>query len=202
MIPMPIDENLISNVPGNNIVSRHDYKCGHCDRHVSGRVVNMYCKIQNKLDDPTIQFMICPSCIKGSIWIEGKVIPGTKPGEKLEGLPVEIEAAYQEARSCFSINAFTACDLICRKILMHVGVDKGAGEGQSFVSYLSYLEEQGYITPSIKEWADLIREIGNQSTHELIPPDENRTKATLMFTMELLRIIYEMQHVASKFRTE
>ncbi len=197
---MPIDENLINNIGGTSQVSRLDYKCGHCDRHVSGRVVNIYSRTQNKLDDPIIQFMICTSCIKGSIWSEGKIIPGTKPGEKLEGLPVEIEAAYQEARSCFSINAFTACELVCRKILMHVSVDKGAEEGQSFISYLDYLEEKGYITPIIKEWADLIREIGNQSTHKLIPPDENRTKATLMFTMELLRIIYEMQHVASKFK--
>ncbi len=197
---MPIDENLINSIGGTSIVSRLDYKCGHCDRYVSGRVVNIYSRAQNKLDDPIIKFMICPSCIKGSIWFEGKIIPGTKPGEKLEGLPEEIEAAYQEARCCFSINAFTACELVCRKILMHVGVDKGAEEGQSFISYLDYLEEQGYITPIIKEWADLIREIGNQSTHELIPPDENRTKATLMFTMELLRIIYEMQHVANKFK--
>ena len=195
---MPIIETLINNIGGTIPVSRFDYKCGHCDRHVSGRVVTIYSRAQHQIEDPLIQFMICPSCIKGSIWAEGKIIPGTKPGEKLEGLPEEIEAAYQEARSCFSINAFTACELICRKILMHVGVDKGAEEGQSFVSYLDYIEEKGYITPIIKEWADLIRKIGNQSTHKLIPPDENRTNATLMFTMELLRIIYEMQHVASK----
>ncbi len=158
----------------------------------------MLCRVEL----PQIQFIICPSCIKGSIWQTSKIIPGTKPGEKLDGLPVEIEAAYQEARSCFSINAFTACELLCRKILMYVGIDKGAEEGKPFISYLNYLEEKGYITPIIKEWADLIREFGNQSTHELIPPDENRTKATLMFTMELLKIIYEMQHVASRFRTE
>ena len=197
---MPFYENLINNVPISSPKSRLDYKCGHCDRYVSGRVVNIYTREPGRADLPHIQFIICPSCIKGSLWQEGKIIPGTKPGEKLEGLPIEIENAYQEARSCFSINAFTACDLLCRKILMHVGVNKGAEEGKSFISYLNFLEDQGYITPIIKEWADLIREIGNQSTHELIPPDKNRTKATLMFTMELLRIIYEMQHVASKFR--
>jgi hypothetical protein len=197
---MPIDENLINNIGGTNPSSRLDYKCGYCDRYVSGRVVNIYTKTQNKLDEPIIKFMICPSCIKGSVWLEGKIIPGTKPGEKLEGLPKEIEDAYQEARSCFSLNAFTACELVCRKILMHVGVDKGAEEGKTFISYLDYLENLGFITPVIKEWADLIREFGNQSTHELTPPDKNRTKATLMFTMELLRIVYEMQYVASKFK--
>lgn len=197
---MPIDEDLIYQVGGTSYFSRLDYKCGHCDRLVSGRVVNIYLRQKNKPEDPKLIFIICPSCVKGSVWNEGIIIPGTKPGNKLEGLPGEIEAAYQEARNCYSINAYIGCELLCRKILMHVGVDKGAEEGQSFVSYINYLESKGYITPTIKEWADMIRTIGNQSTHELTPPDKERANATLIFTMELLRIIYEMKHVANKFK--
>ena len=68
------------------------------------------------------------------------------------------------------------------------------------LSYLNYLEDKGYITPTIKEWADVIRQIGNLSTHKLDPPNKERTEATLMFTMELLRIIYEMEHIANKFK--
>lgn len=198
---MPIDESLISNISGSETYARFDYKCGHCNRYVSGRVVNIYAQERNNRANPIIQFMICPSCVKGSVWMQGDIIiPGSNPGENLEGLPVEIDAAYQEARKCFSIAAYTGCELLCRKILMHVGVDKGAQEGQSFVSYLDHLETKGYITPTIKDWADLIREFGNQSTHKLVPPDKARTEATIMFTMELLRIIYEMQHVATKFK--
>lgn len=83
---------------------------------------------------------------------------------------------------------------------MYVGVDKGAEEGENFISYINFLESEGYITPSIKEWANIIREFGNQSTHKLTPPDKERANATLFFTMELLRIIYEMKHVANKFK--
>ncbi len=197
---MPIHENLINQVGGTSPVSRIDYKCGHCDRLVSGRVVSIYSGQKSTPENPKIQFIICPSCVNGSVWNEGIIIPGTKPGNKLEGLPGEIEAAYQEARKCFSINAYTGCELLCRKILMYVGVDKGAEEGKRFVFYINFLESEGFITPSIKEWADLIREIGNQSTHELTPPDKERANATLIFTMELLRIIYEMKHVANKFK--
>lgn len=197
---MPIDEVLINNVGGTSPLSRIDYKCGHCDRIVSGRVVNIYSRQRGVPEYPKIQFIICPSCVNGSVWNKGILIPGIKPGDKLEGLPIEIEAAYQEARNCFSINAYTGCELLCRKILMYVGLDKGAEEGENFVSYINFLESEGYITPAIKEWADLIREIGNQSAHELTPPDKERANATLIFTMELLKIIYEMKHVANKFK--
>ena len=192
---MPIEEKFIFCPGGSDPHSRLDYNCGHCGRAVTGRVVSSY---GNK-DTPNIRFVICPSCINGSVWKGGILIPGFNPGQNLEGLPSEIEASYEEARRCFSINAFTGCELLCRKILMHVGVDNGAQEGQSFVSYLDHLEKIGFITPPIKNWADLIRKFGNQSTHKLDPPDKKRAEATLMFTMELLRIIYEMKHIAKKF---
>ncbi|EEF78683.1 hypothetical protein MDMS009_2856 [Methylophaga thiooxydans DMS010] len=35
------------------------------------------------------------------------------------------------------VNAYTAAELICRKILMHVAADKGADEGKSFAAYLT-----------------------------------------------------------------
>lgn len=98
-----------------------------------------------------------------------------------------------------SINAFTASELICRKILMHVAVDKGAKEGEPFNTYLEALESLGYITPPMRTWVDLIRKHGNDSTHKLEPPDKVRAESTVMFTAELLRIIYEMDHMASKY---
>jgi len=202
---MPIDERSISHFGPSDHDARFDYKCGHCDRNVTGRVVCIY-NFRSSSDSilaNSIRFLICPSCSMGSVWhrIEEKedIIPGTKPGDKLEGLPNEIEKAYNEARKCFSIKAYTGCELLCRKILMYIGANKGAPEGQSFVSYLNFLEQEGYITPTIKTWADRIRQFGNMSTHELTPPDKSRTEATFRFTMVLLRIIYEMEHLSDQF---
>lgn len=64
MFIIPIDENLIINISSSNIVSRLDYKCGHCVRHVSGIVVNIYARERNNLNKPLIQFILCPSCVK------------------------------------------------------------------------------------------------------------------------------------------
>ncbi|MHA1985973.1 MAG: DUF4145 domain-containing protein [Promethearchaeota archaeon] len=193
---MPLEEKYIYRPSSTDIDGRLDYNCGHCGRAVSGRVPNTY---GNDRNNPSIRFSICPSCVKGSVWMNGIMIPGTNPGQNLEGLPNDVEAAYEEARKCFSIGAFTGCELLCRKILMHVGVDNGAQEGQSFVSYLNHLEQIGFITPPIKKWANLIRKFGNQSTHKLDPPDSKRSEGTLLFTMELLKIIYEMKFIANKF---
>ena len=202
---MPIDEKSITHRGPSDIDARFDYTCGHCNRYVTGRVVSTYLfpSPSGDIFFSKIRFLICPSCSMGSVshnidQIED-TLPGVKPGDNLEGLPPEINEAYNEARKCFSVKAYTGCELLCRKILMYIGVDKGAPEGQSFVSYLDYLEQQGFITPTIKEWADRIRKFGNLSTHDLTPPDKSRSEATFKFTMVLLRIIYEMEHLSESF---
>lgn len=99
-----------------------------------------------------------------------------------------------------SASAFTGAELLCRKILMNIAVEKGAAVGGTFASYLDYLEDQRYITPGMKSWVDLIRRHGNLATHELEPPERSRAEATLVFTAELLRIIYEMDYYAKNYR--
>jgi len=196
---MGVKEIWIKNINPVENESRLDYTCGHCNKSVSGRVVSLYRNDQVP-SDIHIKFMICTSCEKGSIWLKsGKVIPGINPGDKLEGLPDEVNESYEEARKCFSVDAYTACELICRKILMHIAVDKGAKECETFQFYIDFLKQKEYITPSIKEWTDIIRKSGNDSTHKIEKPDKERAENTFMFTMQLLRIIYEMEHRAKRY---
>jgi hypothetical protein len=46
-------------------------------------------------------------------------------GEDVEGLPAETAEAYKEARLNAASGANASCELMCRKILMHVAVGKG-----------------------------------------------------------------------------
>jgi hypothetical protein len=78
-------------------------------------------------------------------------------------------------------------------------VEKGAKEAETFAAYLTHLESQGFITPPMKGWVNLIRQHGNKSTHELAAPDKERAESTVMFTAELLRLTYEMEFLAKKF---
>lgn len=171
------------------------YICANCNTKVSGAVVSYY---NNQVGQ--IKWLLCPNCAEGSVQTSnGLIYPGASFGPIIEGLPEDVEKAYIEARVCISANAFTACEVMCRKILMHIAVEKGANEGDTFASYLTFLENQGYITPPMKKWVGLIRQHENEATHRLASPDRTRVESTLVFTAELLRLVYEMEFLADKY---
>lgn len=193
---------------GHNSISRHDgstqegwasYVCGHCNNRVTGAVVASYSWQDQMRNTVRNLWVLCPGCALGSVIVQGRLIPGAAFGPKIEGLPSDVCAAYEEVRQCMKSNAYTASELLCRKILMHIGVEKGAQEGKSFVFYLDHLEKAGYVTPPMKGWVGAIRTNGNESTHSIAAPSKERAESTVMFTAELLRLTYEMEYLASKF---
>lgn len=185
----------ISKPDGQSQNSWHTFSCGHCGNKGSGAVLAIH-----KIEDKMAYWLMCTSCDDASVLArDGNIYPSVPFGPKIEGLPDEVEKAYIEARKCMSVSAYTACELVCRKILMHVAVDKGAAEGDTFAAYLTHLENQGYITPPMKVWVDLIRQNGNRAAHRIDSPDKDRAESTLMFTAELLRLTYEMDFMAKKY---
>lgn len=173
----------------------HGYFCSYCGTSVTGFVVAIY-----HHTNQNVKWLICPNCAEGSVYTSGRrVLPGASFGPVIEGLPDLVLAAYQEARNCMTIGAYTSCELICRKILMFVAVEKGAKEGLSFTSYLDELKSIGYVTPPMETWVELIREHGNKATHQLETPERERAESTMMFTAELLRLVYEMDHIGKKY---
>ena len=168
-----------------------NYTCAHCSTKVAGAVVSLW--------DET-RWLMCPNCGEGSVRTNARIVyPSVPFGPHVDALPPGVAQAYTEARACMSAGAFTAAELICRKILMHVSVEKGADKGLSFAAYLTHLEEKGVVTAPMKGWVDLIRQHGNQSAHELPAPDQARAESTVMFTAELLRLTYEMSALAKKY---
>jgi len=81
--------------------------------------------------------------------------------------------------------------MACRKILMHMAVDKGADENRSFAHYVDYLSDHGYITPDGKKWVDYIRSRGNDANHEISLMTKPDAERLLLFTDMLLRLVYE-----------
>src|SRR5689334_9357790 len=118
--------------PGHINISKFDgkhpdswiaYSCGHCGAKGPGAVVAAY----GAKTESNVRWIMCVNCLDGSVMSRDKTVyPSTPFGPKIEELPSEVEKAYLEARSCLSVNAATACELICRKILMHIAVEKGA----------------------------------------------------------------------------
>lgn len=178
------NEEFIENSDG------FSYECGFCNSKVSPTDI-LKCKIQQ------MEFgkvLICTSCNRPTYFEElcSIQIPNKMYGMNVQHLTEDIFSIYNEAKLCYSSNAYTATSLICRKILMNVAVDQGAKEDDSFVSYVNYLDNEGYIPPNGKDWVDAIRKHGNDATHK-IPSITNEDAMNIIdFTGLLLTFIYEM----------
>ena len=164
-----------------------DHTCGHCGKAVAGIVVAKHTGM-------FAQWLACPSCKRGSVLNYGIITPTPLLGEDIKGLESPIKDAYLEARKSISSKSYTACVLMCRKILMNVAVEKGASQGESFMEYIDYMIKTGHITVTMKEWVNKIRNNGNVATHEIPSPNSEKANTTLAFTALLLKNVYETKY--------
>lgn len=182
----------------------HRIVCGHCGADVGAAVI---------AESGPTSWLRCPICGGGIVLthhagfgVRARTYfvqhPSRLPEADIEHLPSATEKAYEEARRCFSVGAYGATEMVCRKILSHVAVDHEAPAGLRFIEYVQHLEATGLITPPMKRWAGLIRTHGNAAVHDLEEVDRDRAAATLGFTAQLLRIAYEMPGMANRFLNE
>ena len=123
---------------------------------------------------------------------EGKIqLPGPLLGRSVSDLPKDVESLYEVARQCLSVNSPTAAAMVCRKILMHVAVEKGAKKGETFKAYVNFLYDQHHIPEASGRWVDHIRNKGNDANHEISLVSKEDAKGLVGFTEVLLKIIYE-----------
>lgn len=166
------------------------YECGYCNSIVSPTRI-LYCErrvpyqIYGKI-------LVCTSCNRPSFFEDDNQVPNKKYGITVKHLPADISLIYEEAKSCYSSNSYTATSLICRKILMNIAVAQGAEEGKSFASYVDYLNTNGFIPPNGKAWVDAIRKHGNDATHQITSISKEDSENIIDFTGLLLTFIYEM----------
>lgn len=166
-----------------------DLTCGHCGREVVAGVVAEYVNVR---------WLLCVSCQLPSVVTPSAQFPGAKFGPAIHGLPDAVALAYEEARNCLSVNAHAAAEMVCRQILAHTAVDKGAKLDLKFFQYVDYLVEKGFVLESMKSWVNQIKDNGNQTTHELPTVDRARAESTVSLTAYLLKLVYEMEHLAKQ----
>ena len=122
------------------------------------------------------------------------ITPAAKMGNHVHGLSPDVD----EARQCTSAGAYTAAVLTCRKILMHVAVEKGAPAKQQFITYVEYLASQNYIPQEGKGWVDHIRTKSNEANHEIQVMSKEDAEDLITFTEMLLRLVYEFKNRLSR----
>ena len=135
---------------------------------------------------------ICPNCEGPDFFPPyGEQLPSPPLGRSVTEVPQDLNKLYEEARSCTTQGSYTAAVLACRKILMHIAVDKGANDDLSFAKYVDHLAANGYVPPDGKNWVDHIRKKGNEANHEIVLMKREDADDLLTFTEMLLRFIYE-----------
>ena len=134
---------------------------------------------------------ICSACSGPTFFYQGNQIPGSPYGKPITELPPEIEQLYEEARSAVSNGAPTAAVLCCRKLLMHVAVDRKAEEGKSFQYYVAYLADNHFIPAGAREWVDQIRTQSNEANHQIVLKTRKEAEDLIDFVEMLLKVVYE-----------
>ncbi len=129
-----------------------------------------------------------------SVRTTGRVVyPSAPAGNAVANLPSEIEHAWREVRTSHAVGAYTAAEMMCRKILMHVAVDVlKAAAGRKFAQYVEDLDRAGYIAPGLKPVVTKVKDRGNIANHELPASEEADSLTTMAITEHLLRTIYEL----------
>ena len=176
------------------VIGSRKFQCGFCGNRVASNC-SFYkynwtdgCNKQNANND---RIYICPHCENPSLFSAGQQSPGVAPGNDVAHLPSELEAIYNEARRCVSVKAYTAAVLVCRKLLMHIAVQQKAEEGKSFIYYVEFLANNGYVPPDGKGWVDHIRKKGNEATHEIILMKPEDATELIVFSEMLLKLMFE-----------
>ena len=163
------------------------YVCGHCGESISSNS-GYYGKYSN--GQVPVAIYICHSCSKPTFYSfeNSYQVPGSPFGAPVKHIQSkEVETLYEEARNCMSVNAVTAVALCLRKLLMNLAVAEGAQEGISFVQYINYLEQEGFVTPKNKAWVDYIRKMGNMATHEIKVVNREEAEQLVLFCEMLLK---------------
>jgi hypothetical protein len=171
-------------------ITETQFKCGYC-----GSVTAPNVGYLDKYGNGAI--FICPNCTKPTyLEDEGIQIPNIRLGNDVSGITDQgVQSLYNEARDCTSTGAYTAAVMVCRKILMNFAVAQKANPGDTFVNYVTYLSDNGFIPPLGKPWVDQIRKKGNEANHEILLMGPDDANLILHFTEALLRFNYEFPAV-------
>jgi hypothetical protein len=171
------------------LVPAGDWCCWSCGKEV-GANQGYLMDLEGSPSAPTC-IRICPRCTAPTYFSGRLIAPQPLLGRTVEHLPSDIGVLYNESKRAAQAGCPTAAVMVCRKILSHVAVERGAPEG-SFREHVEYLAREGYIPPNAKNWVDYVRKRGNEANHEILLMSKADADGVLTLTEALLRSVYEL----------
>lgn len=175
--------------------------CPHCHRYTSltpaktppitGNPIEVvYCRwVKGNSDVWWIG--ICNHC-KNPVLVhnDGDVVyPSPLPSPSDENIPNDIRKDLDEAKMCFSVGAYRACAVIARRAIQSSCINKGCSSKKNLADQLQELLNNGIITKDLKEWADVVRWVGNDAAHP------NNEEVSQEDADDILRLAEHFLHV-------
>ncbi len=113
---------------------------------------------------------------------------------KIDEIVVE---AFCEANNCLLNNNYTACALMCRKLLMNLAIAHEADEGLDFSTYIEYLQDYNVLTHDMDYFFDRepekIRTLGNDAAHMAKPVTKQNATDIIATSKILLSLVYKLE---------
>jgi hypothetical protein len=169
--------------------------CPHCFKHTSLRKAKtqsqqLDCQwVKNVHANDYWWIGICNAC-ENPVLVQSQgvtIYPSALPSATDNRIPEEIKDDLIEAKMCFSVNAFRGCAVLARRAIQSTCIHKGAKQ-KDLVKQIDELLTQGVITTDLKDWAHLIRWIGNDAAHP------NKDIVTLEDATDILELCEQFLH--------
>jgi len=126
------------------------------------------------------------------------IYPAPLPSPTDKRIPESIRQDLEEAKMCFSISAYRACAVMARRAMQSACIEKRTTKDK-LSEQLQELASNGVITKEIKEWADVVRWVGNDAAH---PNAEKVTKEDADDILKLAEQFFHVLYVTSAIARE
>jgi len=145
----------------------------------------------------------CKKCVlvHETIYGRNEIFPSPLPEPTDERIPEHIRNDLDEAKKCFSISAYRACAVMARRAIQNACIDKGCNPDDRLVNQIEELFKKGIITMEMKDWATVVRWVGNDAAHPS-NPEVTREDAEdiLNLAEQLFHILYVAPAIAEEMR--
>jgi hypothetical protein len=172
-----------------NQTDSRKFVCAYCGNQVASE--KGWQGTSRHTNMPHAFLRICPECSAPTLLVGSDQVPASSYGNAVKHLPSDIEQLYEEARSSIGAGAPTAAVMSCRKLLMHVAVEKGATAGDTFQNYVKFLADNHFVPAGASDWVDKIRTEGNEANHQIVIKTAAQAREMIDFSEMLLKVIYE-----------
>lgn len=187
--------------------------CPHCQRHTAlsvapvvfqrGYATEQVAAKWEKNRTETWWIGICNNCDSAVLVLNHgeRLYPYPFPSPTDSRIPEPMYHDLSEAKLCFSIKAYRACAVMARRAMQNACLNKGAKK-RDLVDQINELKDNGTITNDLKEWANVVRWIGNDAAHPnkgVVSKED--AEDILSLSEQFLQVLYVAPAIAQSRKT-